>query len=250
MNSENYSEQPVLPEDESIREDISKLPIIRKLRYKTVLIALVIGIIAITLVLIIRQAANPPADPLATELDSHAQTEYEVNGLKDKQQGGVNEAIDLSLYSLAGSIEQGFQTHQADSSIVKGELAEIDKDLQGIKVALSDLGESNKALRQIMSDTASRLDTISSQVKELKAVKHKPATKSKPRPAKVPPFHIDAIDIWDDKTYVVVSQAGRVAFLQVGERQSGWTITHIDRLKGQARFKGPAGQVHSVSLPR
>jgi hypothetical protein len=250
MNSENYSEQPVLPEDESIQEDTPVLPITRKLRYKTVLIALVIGIIAITVLLIIRQVENPSTDPLITELDSQTQDEYEVNGSNDKQQGETYGTVDFSLHSLADSIEQGFQARKEDSSIVKSELADIDKDLQGIKVALSDLGENNKEFRQLMSDTASRLDTITNQVKTLKVAKRKPKTKSKSRPAKVPPFKVDAIDVWDDKTYVVVSQAGHVAFLQAGERQSGWTLTHINRLKGQARFKGPSGQIHSVELQR
>ncbi len=250
MNIENRSEHPVLPDDDTIREDAMAFPILRKLRYKTVLIAVVIGIIAICLLLIILQVNSPSTDPLMTELDSQVQAEYEVNGSKDKKHGEENGAFDLSLYSLAGSIDQGFQANKADSSIVKSELAEIDKDLQGIKVALSNLGDNNNELRQLVSDTALRLDAISSQVKALKAVKRKPATKSKPRLAKVPPFHIDAIDVWDDMTYVVVSQAGQVAFLKTGDQQSGWTLTQIDRLKGQVKFQGPAGQVHSVSLQR
>jgi hypothetical protein len=68
---------------------------------------------------------------------------------------------------------------------------------------------------------------IVKDVRALKVVKRKPTAKHKPRPVKTPPFHIDAIDVWDDMTYVAVSQKGHVSFLKTGEQQSGWTVMHI-----------------------
>ena len=248
MNSENYSDQPVLPEDESIQEDTPALPTTRKLRYKTVLIAVVIGIIAITVLLIISQVSSPPTDPLMTGLDSQAQTEYEVLGAVGKQQGEGYDAINGRLDTLASRIEQGFEIQKAEIIEVNLKLTAVDKSLQEIKTAVDSLGEGSKEINRLVSDAASRLDVVTKQVNALKASKRKPATK--PKQAKTPPFHIDAIDVWDDESYVVVSQDGRVAFLKVGERQSGWNVTQIDRLKGQVRFKGPSGQIHSVELQR
>ena len=124
------------------------------------------------------------------------------------------------------------------------------ENIQTIKSAIADLGETNQALGRRISEATSRLDTLTKEVRAFKVVKRKPTAKHKPRPVQTPPFQLDAIDVWDDATYVAISQAGRVAFLKVGEQQSGWTVTHIDRLKGQVDFQGPAGQVHSVSLQR
>ena len=58
------------------------------------------------------------------------------------------------------------------------------------------------------------------------------------------------VPVGDAKTEVVISKAGQVAFLKPGEQQSGWTVTRIDHLTGQIDLKGPAGQVHSVSVQR
>ena len=93
-------------------------------------------------------------------------------------------------------------------------------------------------------------DTLINETRAPKAVKHKPSARQKSHPVKTPPFQIDAIDVWDDLTYVAISQAGRIAFLKTGEQQSGWKFTHIDRLKGLVNLQDPAGQVHSISLQR
>ena len=115
---------------------------------------------------------------------------------------------------------------------------------------LTDLGESNQMLGRRIGDAVSRLDTLTTEIRAFKVVKRKTTSRPRPGSVKTPPFQIDAIDVWDDVTYVAVSQAGRAAFLKTGEQQSGWTVIHIDRLKGQVDFKGPAGQAHSVSLQR
>ena len=122
--------------------------------------------------------------------------------------------------------------------------------IQTIKAAIADLGESNQVLGRHIGDAVSRLDSLTKEIRTIKIVKSKATASPKPRSVQAPPFQIDAIDVWDDVTYVAVSQAGRTAFLKAGEQQSGWTVIHIDRLKGQVDFKGPAGQAHSVSLQR
>ena len=84
----------------------------------------------------------------------------------------------------------------------------------------------------------------------LQVVKRKPATPRKSLPIEIPPFDVDAIDVWDEVTYVAVSQPGYAAFLTVGEQQSDWTVTRIDYLQGTVDFQGPAGQAYSALLPR
>lgn len=250
MKSEMHLENPAPSDEEVIQEDTVAPPMTRRLPYKTVLVAVVIGIIAISMLLVIRQEGNPHIDPLVTEPDSQAQVETEVKGSQGTPIDEAYGAIDRRLASLSGRIERGFQAQQMDSSVVKGELTAMAESLREIKVAISDLKETNKELGQRVSEASSQLDMIAKQVRALKVVKRKPTTQHKPRSVKTPPFHIDAIDVWDDVTYVAVSQTGRVAFLKAGEQQSGWTATHIDRLKGQVKLQGPAGQVHSVSLQR
>ena len=133
---------------------------------------------------------------------------------------------------------------------MKKSLASVAESVRAIKVAVADLTESNHALRQRIDDSIARLNTLIKETQKRKVAQHKPAARPKPAPAKTPPFHVDAIDVWDDMTYVAISQAGRVAFLKSGEQQSGWTVARIDRLKGRVEFKGPLGQNHSVSLQR
>ena len=252
MQSETRPEQSTAPDKEAIQEDAVAQPTARRISYKTVLAAAVIGIIAISVLwlLVIRQEGNPVSDPMVTTPYIQGQANTEVKESKVTGIVGEYKAIDRGLVSMSDRIDRGFQAQQTDSSDVKRKLAVMAKGLKEIKVAISDMGESNKELGQRVSEAISKLQTITKDVRALKVSKRKDTTKQKPRPAKTPPFHIDAIDVWDDVTYVSVSQAGRMTFLKEGEQQSGWTVTRIDRLKGLIDFQGPAGQVHSVSLQR
>ncbi len=119
-------------------------------------------------------------------------------------------------------------------------------------VAIADLGKNNQNLDQRLSDATQRLDTLSKSVQTLTVTKRKPIAREIARraPLSLPSSLVDAIDQWDDQTYVVVSQAGQVAFLKAGEQQSGWTLTHIERLTGQVTFNGPAGTADPVSVAR
>lgn len=252
MQSETHPEQSTLPDEEAIQEDAVAQPTARRMPYKTVLAAVVIGIIAISVLwlLVIRQEGNPATDPMVTEPDIQAQADTEVKGSKVTRSEDEYGAIDRRLVSMSGRIDRGFQAQQTDISDVKRKLTVMAKGLKEIKVAISDLRESNKELGRRVSEATSKLETIAKEVRALKVVKRKPKAKPKPRPAKKPPFYIDAIDVWDDVTYVAVSQTGRVAFLKEGEQQSGWKVTHIDHLKGRIDLQGPAGQDHSISLQR
>ncbi len=252
MTTETQVEQPVLSDDEIIPEKTGAKPTSHRLAYKTVLAAVVIGILTISVLwmFVIYQEENPANKSVITDSDIqvHEDTEAkrsEIAHIKDEH--GV---IDRKLASMSGQIDRGFGTQQTDSTDVKRNLMVMAESLQTINVAVADLSESNKELSQRISEVTSRLDALVKNVRALKVVKRKSSAKHKPRPVKIPPFHIDAIDMWDEITYVAVSQTGRAAFLKVGEQRAGWTVSRIDRLKGQVDLTGPAGQAHSVLLQR
>ena len=252
MTTEQQPE-PVIPSEEATkRDEAEEQPTSRRVAYKSVLSAVVVGIIAIggLSFFIVQQPGNPfddarvpePGTPMQAVIES---PESGVAIAEDKV-----EQIDRRLTSLSGRIDRGFEAQLAHSADVKQSLASVAETVRAINVAVADLTKSNQTLSQRIDAAISRLNTLIKETRKRKVVQRKPAARPKPRPAKTPPFHVDAIDVWDDETYVAISQAGRVAFLKSGERQSGWTVARIDRLKGRVEFKGPVGQHHSVSLQR
>jgi len=253
MKSETQPEQPVLSGEEANPEDaVVQQPTARRVAYKTVLAAVVIGIITISALwlFVMRQDSSSVYEAPVTETDVQVHEGTIAKALPSAKSDPAVESIGRKLVSLSGRIDRGFEAHQTHSSVVKRELSAVAEDVQAINAAIADLGETNKELGRRISEATSLLNTILKDVRALKIVRRKPAVKHKPRPVKTPPFHIDAIDVWDDVTYVSISQTGRVAFLKAGEQQSGWTVSNIDRLKGQVDFQGPTGQAHSVSLQR
>ena len=252
MTTEQQPEKITPSEEESKLDKSEGQPRSRRLAYKSVLTAVVVGIVAISaLSLFVIQRQEKPLDDIQIhESDTPTQAviktpEPEVGPTEDKV-----EQIDRRLTSLSGRIDRGFEAQLAHSTDVKRSLASVAESVQAIKVAIADLTESNHALSQRIDASISRLNTLIKETQKRKVAQHKPAARPKPTPAKTPPFHVDAIDVWDDVTYVVISQSGRVAFLKSGEQQSGWTVARIDRLKGAVEFKGPVGQNHSISLQR
>ena len=252
MTTEQQTEQVIPSEDATKLDGAEGQPTSLRVAYKSVLTAVVVGIVVISALSLSKiQRQEKPLDELQIQ-DSNAPSleviktpELEVGADEDKV-----ERIDQRLTSLSGRIDRGFEAQVALSADAKKSLASVVEGVRAIKVAVADLTESNHALRQRIDDSITRLNTLIKQTRKRKIVQHKPAARSKPRPAKTPPFHVDAIDVWDDMTYVAISQAGRVAFLKSGEQQSGWTVAGIDRLKGRVEFKGPHGQNHSISLQR
>jgi ethanolamine utilization microcompartment shell protein EutS len=252
MATERQPEQPVHSEDVARPEDAVAHPTERRLAYKTMLDAVIIGILTISALwlFVMRLEESPVVEALVTESDEPMDEGTATQPSPAVKTAPAVEPIGRELATLSGRIERGFEAQQTNSLVVKRELSAMAESLQTIKAAIAELGESHKALGRQVSEATSRLDMIVKDVRALKVVKRKPTAKHKPRPVKTPPFHIDAIDVWDDMTYAAVSQKGHVSFLKTGEQQSGWTVTHIDRLKGLVDFKGPAGQAYSVSLQR
>jgi len=252
MTTEQQPEQINPSEKESKQDKAERQPRSRRLAYKSVLTAVVVGIVVISALSLSKiQRQEKPLDELQIQ-DSDTPTreviktpELEVGADEDK----VGQ-IDQRLTSLSGRIDRGFEAQVAHSADVNQSLESVAESIQSIKVAVDDLSESNRARRQRIDASIARLNTLIKETQKRKVTQHKPAARSKPASAKTPPFHVDAIDVWDDITYVAISQAGRGAFLKLGEQQSGWTVARIDRLKGRVEFKGPHGQNHSVSLQR
>ncbi|MCG7890204.1 MAG: hypothetical protein JAZ17_24480 [Candidatus Thiodiazotropha endolucinida] len=252
MTTERQPEEAISSEDTVNLEEAEVQPTSRRVAYKSVLAAVVVGIITISglwLFAIDQEGRPSNADP-APEPSIQTQEATDAVGTAANQTDDKYGRIDRRLTSLSGRIDRGFDTQQSHSTEVKRTLTTMAESVRAVKVAVADLSESNRELSRRIDEAISRLDTLIKDVRKRKVVQRKPTAKPKLRPAKIPPFRIDAIDVWDDVTYVAVSQAGRAAFLKVGEQQSGWTVTRIDRLKGHVDFQGPAGQAHSVSLQR
>ena len=252
MKSENQPDLSVLLEEEVNPENSGVKPAARRIAYKTVLATVVIGILAISIlwIFVIPREGSQANASLVPESDMRVHEASVSNGL---QVAGIEDQIgkiDRSMASISDRIGQGFESQQNDSANVKNQLSEMTQDIQAIKVTIADQRETNEELGRQINEAISRLDTLINETRAPKAVKRKPSVRQKTRPVKAPPFQIDAIDVWDDLTYVATSQAGRVAFLKSGERQFGWTVTRIDLLKRQVDLQDPAGQVHSVTLPR
>jgi hypothetical protein len=252
MTTKRQLEQPVPSDEEANPEDAGVQPIARRVAYKTMLDAVIIGILTISALwlFVMRLEESPVVEASVTESVQPMYEDTVTQPSPAVKTAPAVESIGRELATLSGRIERGFEAQQTNSLVVKRELSVMAESLQTIKAAIAELGESHKALGRQVSEATSRLDMIVKDVQVLKVVKRKPTAKHKPRPVKTPPFHIDAIDVWDDMTYVAVSQKGYVSFLKTGEQQSGWTVMHIDRLKGQVGFRGPAGQAYSVSLQR
>mgnify|MGYP001817173690 CR=1 FL=1 len=252
MTTNRQPEQAIPSGDAAKPEAVEVQPASRRLAYKSVLAAVVVGIITISglWLFVMRQEGNPSKGVPVPQPSTRTHEATEAIGAEVAWTEDKYAQIDRRLASMSGRIDRGFETQHIHSTDVKESLAAMAESVRTVKVAVTDLAENNKERSQRLDEAISRLDTLIKDVRKRKVVQRKPTAKPKPRPAKRPPFRIDAIDVWDDVTYVAVSQAGRVAFLQAGEQQAGWTVTHIDRLKGRIDLQGPAGQDHATSLQR
>ena len=252
MTTEPQPEQAIPSEDVTLSEDVEVPQKPRRVAYKSVLAAAVVGIITVSglLFFVERQQGNPTRTVLVPDASLPTQEVTTTTDAEVALVEGAYKRFDRRLTSLSNRIDRGFDAQQAHSQAVGQSFTTLTERVRAVNVAVAKLSESNQVLAKRINEAISRLDTLIKVVRKRKVVQHKPPAKPTPRPVKTPPFRIDAIDVWDDMTYVAISQAGRVAFLKAGEKQSGWTVTRIDRLKGRVDLKGPAGQVHSVSLPR
>ena len=252
MTTETRVVKPDASDEVTLPADAESQPTARRMPYRSVLAALVIGVITVGAqgLLVVGEESVPASEtsePLpANPVEPEAMTGGMARAQTDQDMASINQ----TMTSLSDQIDRRFDSLQA--IVVEGRrtLSVMAEQMQTVSVAIADLGKDNQNLSQCLSETTQRLDTISKAVQTLTVSKRKPKAEQQPASVTQPPFQIDAIDQWDDQTYVVVSQSGRVAFLKAGEQQSGWTLNHIDRLTGQVEFTGPAGMVTSVSVAR
>ena len=252
MRTETRAVQPDPSDEVSLPADAGVPPTVRRMPYKSVLAALVIGVIMVGAqgLLVVGEESvpvNETSEPLAaTQVEPEAMPGGMARAQTDQDMASINQA----MTSLSDQLDRRLETLQA--IVVEGRrtLSTLAEQVQTISVTIADLGKNNQNLFQRMGETTHRLDTLAKAVQSLTVAKRTPIAKKQPASATQPPFQIDAIDQWDDQTYVVVSQAGQVAFLKADEQRSGWTLTHIDRLTGQVTFTGPAGTAYSVSVAR
>ena len=252
MRTETRAVQPDPSDEVSILADAESQPTTRRIPYKSVLTALVIGVITVGAqgLLVVGEETVPTNENSKPLPGNAVEPEAMPGELAHVQTDQDIASIDQRLALLSDQIDRRFETLQA--IVVEGRrtLSVLAEQIQTMGVTIADLGKNNQNLSQRLSEATSRLDTLAKSVQALTVAKRKPIARKQPASATQPPFQIDAIDQWDDQTYVVVSQAGQVAFLKAGEQQSGWTLTHIDRLTGQVTFTGPAGTAYLVSIAR
>ncbi len=229
---------------------------------KTILVAVVISVITIgTLAILLGQIDSPRKEAAAVghnvvEFDKTtgagvgADTDGISLGNTPQQIGRTFDTIERSIASLSERISQWFDSLRADHSSMNQELSGLANAVSAIHESVAELRKGNEDLKQRIDAAQSRLQAIAKDVRGLKTAAKKQVAKRQKSTAAKPPFHIDAIDLWDDAVYVAISQDSRVTFLREGEQRSGWHVTHIDRAKEQVVFRGPAGQDYSASLRR
>ena len=154
MTTEHQPEQVIPSEDAPKLDEAEEQPRSRRLAYKSVLTAVVVGIVAISaLSLFVIQRQEKPLDDLQIQESNTPNQaviktpEPEIGPAEDKV-----EQIDRRLTSLSGRIDRGFEAQLAHSADVKQSLASVAESVQAIKVAVADLAESNHALRQRIDD--------------------------------------------------------------------------------------------------
>ena len=240
--AQNVRQQAAIDEPNEVARD-----------HKTFRAAVVIGLVTVGgLSLFLPGQEGRSTDDLMApaSIESHEVAQHVSTDSASPQTDPTFTAIDRKLDMLTGELHRGLEALGTDRVGVKHALSTLAARFDETQAAIVELHQGNEALNTRLTESQTQLKTFGQVVQSLKVIKRQ-ATAKKQRPVvSAPPFHIDAIDLWDDLTYVAVSQEGRTSFLKTGEQQSGWTVTHIDRLKGQVGFRGPAGQAYTVSLQR
>jgi len=268
MENNTDLKQPGCPkQDTSIDEAIDQQTSHSSLR-KTVLIAAAIGAVTIAVLLTIMFGSSLGTDTsdyqgglsgstladAVTGIPGPAGLMIEAGvepfTLEVSQTEPPHDLLHLKLDSCIGRVDQGFDALKAGQLGMNNELPAIGEGVRAIRHAIVDLRVGNEVLSQRITEIQTKLETITKDVRGLKTPKKRITAKKRKPVIKIPPFQVDAIDLWNDVTYVAVSHNGRAAFLKEGEQQSGWLVTQIDRLKGEVGFRGPVGQIHSAIVRR
>ena len=262
MENKTQSEQSDNRERNAVHEKNKVQPKSARSPRKTILVAIVISVVTIGALMALRGQVDSlrkeatvvgPKEAViekTTVSDTGADIDGKFAGKDPQQTGGAFEMIERSIENLSQQISQWFDSLRADHSSMNRELSELANSVSAIHESIAELRKGNEDLKQRIDAAQSQLQAIANDVRGLKIAAKKQVGKKQKHVAVKPPFHIDAIDLWDDAVYVAISQDGRVSFLREGEQRSGWNVTHIDRAKGQVAFRGPAGQDYSASLRR
>ena len=254
MSTENQTERSDSAEDTVLVDELEEFEFTspsRRRPYKSVLAAVVIGIVAIgTTWLLLDQSEVHSNETTIKQTKAPVLPATVVKDFETTFDDEPYRRIERRLDALADRIEHGFESQASQRAELKHRLSVMGDSLRAIETSIAKLNENNRMLDRHIHEATTKLDALAKHVRALEVRKRKAAVKPKPRPAKAPPFRVDAIDVWDDTTYVAISQAGRVAFLKQGERHAGWSLIRIDRREGKVAFRGPAGQIHSVTLQR
>ncbi|MFC1602926.1 hypothetical protein ACFL3U_05120 [Pseudomonadota bacterium] len=267
MENDTDLKQPDCPKQDALHDEAANHSSSHWPSRKTILIAAVIGVVTLaTLSVVMYGHVFEPdnrdyqASLSESSFDDAVSDITAPTGLMSEtstepfqettQTNQTQEALHLKLDSCIGRVDQGFATVHAGQQIMKKELPAMGEGVRAIQDAIADLRLGNEVLSQRITEIQVKLKTIAQDVRGLKTPKKKKVVKKRKPVIKTPPFQIDAIDLWNDVIYVAVSHNGRAAFLKEGEQQSGWLVTQIDRLKGEVGFRGPADQIHSVTVGR
>jgi len=258
MQNRTQVEQPDNHEHNGAHQKNKVRPKPARSSKKTILVAVVTSVITIGTLAILRGQIDSPQEETAVvgqnvvALDNTMESGIgaDIDGMTLPQISGTFDTIERSIANLSDRIGQWFESLRTDHSSMNQELSGLANTVSAIHESIADLRKGNEDLKQRIDAAQSRLQVIAKDVRGLKVAANKQVAKRQKSVAEKPPFHIDAIDLWDDAVYVAISQNGRVSFLREGEQRSGWHVTHIDRTKGQVTFRGPAGQDYSASLRR
>lgn len=235
--------------------DVAGQPKPRRSSRKTLLIAAIVSVITIGTLMMLRgqvgalhSIATTPEHAIPA-LHVSATNPRSVDSVEPPT-SGTPETIKRAIEGLSDRISQWFESVMTEQSSTNRELTVLAASMSAIHESITELRKGNDELKQRITDAQSQLQAIADDVRDLKIARNKKVAAQQKQAASVPPFLIDAIDLWDDAVYVAVSQNGQVAFLREGEQQSGWQVTHIDRLKSHVTFRGPEGQDYSTSIRR
>lgn len=258
MENEKRSERSHDSEQDTARAKGAEQRKPKRSSRKTLLIAAIVSVIMIGALVMLRgqsdalHSGTATTDHAAPTLPESATNPGGVDSVEGDSPptSGAPEAIRHAIEGLSDRINQWFEALQTEQSSAKRELSGLAASMSAIHESITELRKGNDELKQRITDAQSQLQAIADDVRDLKIARNKKVAAQQKQAASVPPFLIDAIDLWDDAVYVAVSQNGQVAFLREGEQQSGWQVTHIDRLKSQVAFRGPEGQDYATSIRR
>ena len=176
MTTETRVVQPDPADEVSVSTDAESQPTVRRMPYKSVLAALVIGALTVGaqgLLVVGEEVApvNETSEPLpATQVEPEAMP----GGMARAQTDQDMASIDQKLTSLSDQLDRRFETLQA--IVVEGRrtLSVLAEQVQTISVTIADLGKNNQNLFQRMGETTHRLDTLAKAVQSLTVAKRTP----------------------------------------------------------------------------